>query len=97
MQEQAAQLRTYSTHIRQMHNIVLQNNLVELGTGIPAIDNVAYGQTIDEERDSKEATDDPRIPNALKDLAAKSPDYDIEPEGPDIIGDFLARLGTRKE
>jgi len=97
MQEQAAQLRTYSTHIRQMHNIVLQNNLVELGTGIPAIDNVAYGQTIDEERDSKEATDDPRIPDVLKDLAAKSPDYDIEPEGPDIIGDFLARLGTRKE
>jgi len=79
-----------------MHNIVLQNNLTELGTGIPAIDNVAYGQVIDLERDAKEAYDDPRIPDELKDIAIQIQDLTIEPEVPDIIGDFLAQLG-RKE
>jgi hypothetical protein len=92
LQEQAAQLRTYSSHIRQMHNIVLQNNLVELGTGIPAIDNVAYGQVIDEERNVKEAVEDTRIPEELKDLATKYQVLSIEPETPDIIGDFLVQL-----
>lgn len=96
LQEQASQLKTYSTHIKQMHNIVLQNNLTELGTGIPAIDNVAYGQVIDLERDAKEAYDDPRIPDELKDIAIQIQDLTIEPEVPDIIGDFLAQLG-RKE
>ena len=96
LQEQAAQLKTYSTHIRQMHNIVLQNNLFELGTGIPAIDNVAYGQVIDEDRDKADAVDDNRIPEELKELAARCQDLTIEPEKPDMIGDFLARLG-RKE
>ena len=94
LQEQAAQIRTYSSHIRQMHNIVLQNNLVELGTGIPAIDNVAYGQAIDET--TAGAVDDKRIPEELKELASKYQDLTIEAEGPDVIGDFLARLG-RKE
>ena len=92
LQEQAAQLRTYSSHIRQMHNIVLQNNLVELGTGIPAIDNVAYGQVIDEERNVKEAVEDTRIPEDLKDLATKYQVLSIELETPDIIGDFLVQL-----
>ena len=92
LQEQAAQLKTYSSHIRQMHNIVLQNNLVELGTGIPAIDNVAYGQVIDEERNVKEAVEDTRIPEELKDLATKYQVLSIEPETPDIIGDFLVQL-----
>ena len=77
-----------------MHNIVLQNNLVELGTGIPAIDNVAYGQAIDET--TAGAVDDKRIPEELKELASKYQDLTIEAEGPDVIGDFLARLG-RKE
>lgn len=94
LQEQAAQLRTYSSHIRQMHNIVLQNNLVELGTGIPAIDNVAYGQAIDEA--AAGATDDKRIPEELKELASKYQDLAIEAEVPDVIGDFLARLGRRE-
>ena len=43
-----------------------------------------------------EAVDDSRIPEELKDLAAKYQDLSLEPEGPDIIGDFLAQLG-RKE
>ena len=94
LQEQAAQLKTYSSHIRQMHNIVLQNNLVELGTGIPAIDNISYGQVVLD--NVNEAVDDSRIPEELKDLAAKYQDLSLEPEGPDIIGDFLAQLG-RKE
>ena len=77
-----------------MHNIVLQNNLVKLGTGIPAIDNISYGQVVLD--NVNEAVDDSRIPEELKDLAAKYQDLSLEPEGPDIIGDFLAQLG-RKE
>ena len=77
-----------------MHNIVLQNNLVELGTGIPAIDNVSYGQVVLD--NANEAVDDARIPDELKDLAAKYQDLSLEPEGPDIVGDFLVQLG-RKE
>ena len=102
LQEQNAQLKTYSSHIRQMHNIVLQNNLVELGTGIPAIDNaaygvtdnVAYGQVVDEENTA--ADDDCRIPEELKDLAASYQDLSLEKEAPDIIGDFLAKLGKTR-
>jgi len=97
LQEQTSQLRTYSSHIHQMHNIVLQNNLIELGTGIPAIDNVSYGQTIDETRDSKDAIDDERIPEALKDLASRYQNLDLEAETPDIIGDFLVNLAKAKE
>ena len=96
MQEQASQLRTYSSHIRQMHNLVLQNNLIELGTGIPAIDNISYGQAIDESRDSQEAIDDKRIPDALKDLASKYQDLSLQTEAPDIIGDFLVNLAKAK-
>jgi hypothetical protein len=66
--------------------------LVELGTGIPAIDNVAYGQVIDDERNVKEAVEDTRIPEELKDLATKYQVLSIEPETPDIIGDFLVQL-----
>lgn len=94
LQEQAAQLKTYSSHIKQMHRIVLQNNLFELGTGIPAIDNVAYGQIIDEE--SPQAVDDKRIPEELKDLASEFNNLTIEPEVPDIVGDFLAELGGKE-
>ena len=96
LQEQTVQLRVCSSHIRQIHNIVLKNNLIELGTGIPAIDNVAYGQVIDDDRDKSEAADDPRVPEELKDLASKYLDLQIEPEAPDIVGDFLAHL-SRKE
>lgn len=96
LQEQAAQLRTYSSHIKQVHKIVMQNNLVELGTGIPAIDNIAYGQAIDEDKDKAQAIDDNRIPEELKDLATKLQDLSYESEVPDAIGDFLAQLG-RKE
>lgn len=92
MQEQNAQLKVYSSHIKQTHNLVLQNNLIELGTGIPAIDNVSYGQVVDE--DNPNAYDDPRIPEELKDLAVKCQDFTIEMEGPDLIGDFLAKLGS---
>ena len=77
-----------------MHRIVLQNNLFELGTGIPAIDNVAYGQIIDEE--SPQAVDDKRIPEELKDLASEFNNLAIEPEVPDIVGDFLAELGGKE-
>ena len=77
MKEQATQLQTYSSNIKKVHRIVLQNNLIEKGTGIPAIDNIAYGQVIDEERDKKEAVDDPRIPEELKELAIKFPDFEI--------------------
>ena len=96
MKEQATQLQTYSSNIKKVHRIVLQNNLIEKGTGIPAIDNIAYGQVIDEERDKKEAVDDPRIPEELKELAIKFPDFDIEPEAPDMIGDFLIKLGQKE-
>ena len=100
LQEQNAQLKTYSSHIRQMHNIVLQNNLVELGTGIPAIDNVAYsvtdnvayGQIVDEENTA--ADDDIRIPEELKDLAASYQELTVEKEGPDLIGRILAEIGN---
>ena len=95
LQEQAAQLKTYSSHIRQIHNIVMKNNLIELGTGIPAIDNVAYGQVIDDDRDKSEATDDSRVPEELKELASKYLNLEIEPEAPDIVGDFLARLSRK--
>lgn len=96
MQEQYVQLKTYSSSIKRTHRIVLQNNLIERGTGIPAIDYIAYGQVIDEERDKKEAVDDPRIPEELKELAIKFPDFDIEPEAPDMIGDFLIKLGQKE-
>lgn len=96
MKEQEAQRKTYSNHIRKTHRIVLQNNLIEKGTGIPAIDFVAYGQVIDEERDKKEAVDDPRIPEELKELAIKYPDYEIEPKVPDVIGEFLIKLGQKE-
>ncbi len=100
LQEQNAQLKTYSSHIRQMHNIVLQNNLVELGTGIPAIDNVAYsvtdnvayGQIVDEENTA--ADDDIRIPEELKDLAASYQELTVEKEAPDLIGSILAEIGS---
>ena len=83
-----------------MHNIVLQNNLVELGTGIPAIDNVAYsvtdnvayGQIVDEENTA--ADDDIRIPEELKDLAASYQELTVEKEGPDLIGRILAEIGN---
>ena len=94
LQEQTAQLRTYSSHIRQMHNIVLQNNLIERGTGIPAIDNVAYGQIVDEENSI--SNDDPRIPEELKNLAASCQSLSIEKEAPDLIGDFLVKLGSKE-
>ena len=96
LMEQSAQLKTYSDHIRAIHSLVMQNNLIEKGTGIPAIDNVAYGQVIDEEKDKTEAVDDPRIPEELKQLAAEYRDLVIEKEKPDIIGAFLSELG-RKE
>jgi len=80
-----------------MHNIVLQNNLVELGTGIPAIDNIAYGQAIDDERDTKEANDDKRIPDELKDLALNYLELNLEPDALDIIGDFLVQLAKSNE
>ena len=96
LMEQSAQLKTYSDHIKAIHSLVMQNNLIEKGTGIPAIDNVAYGQVIDEEKDKTEAVDDPRIPEELKQLAAEYRDLVIEKEKPDIIGAFLSELG-RKE
>ena len=94
--EQSAQLKTYSDHIKAIHSLVMQNNLIEKGTGIPAIDNVAYGQTIDAEKDKTDGVDDPRIPEELKQLAAEYRDLVIEKEKPDIIGAFLSELG-RKE
>lgn len=96
MKEQELQRKTYSSNIKKTHRIVLQNNLIEKGTGIPAIDFVAYGQVIDEQRDKKEAVDDPRIPEELKELAIKYQSFDIEPEAPDIIGDFLVKLGQKE-
>ena len=96
MKEQELQLKTYSNHIKKTHRIVLQNKLIEKGTGIPAIDFVAYGQAIDEQRDKKEAVDDPRIPEELKELAIKYQSFDIEPEAPDMIGDFLVKLGQKE-
>ena len=96
LQEQSAQLRTYSSHIKKIRNIVLQNNLAELGTGIPAVDNVAYGQPIDEEKDRNNAVDDQRIPEELKHLAEQYQEINLEPEAPDLIGDFLARLGRNE-
>ena len=92
LQEQNAQLRTYSSHIKQMHRLVMKNNLVELGTGIPVIDNIAYGQIVDETNDLAE--DDARIPEELKDLADKYQDLTLESEGPDIIGSILAEIGN---
>lgn len=96
LMEQSAQLKTYSDHIKAIHNLVMQNNLIEKGTGIPAIDNVAYSQVIDEEKDKTEAIDDPRIPEELKELATEYRDLVIEKEKPDFIGTFLKELG-RKE
>ena len=75
-----------------MHKIVLQNNLVELGTGIPVIDNVSYCQVVDEE--NKDADDDKRISEELKNLAASYQNLSIEKEAPDLIGDFLVQLGS---
>ena len=54
-----------------MHNIILQTNILSIATEIPAIDNRFYTQTIDEEKDAALAYDDKRIPEELKDLAAK--------------------------
>ena len=78
-----------------MHNIVMKNGLIEKGTGIPAVDNVAYGQEVDMEKDAAEAEDDPRIPDELKDLMARMGDAADEPEAPDAIGDFLTELGRK--
>ena len=96
MQEQAAQLRTYSTHIRKIHRLVMKNHLQEMATGIPAIDNVAYAPVIDEVRDAAEAVDDPRIPEELKALAMAEQDFSIDPDTPDRVGDFLAHLGGKE-
>lgn len=93
LMEQSSQLKTYSDRIKQVHQIVLKNNLIELGTGIPAIDQVYYGQVIDET--NTEAIDDPRIPEELKELAIKFQDLKIEQEKPDIISEILVKIGSK--
>ena len=47
-------------------------------------------------RDIEFSNSCPVTPEELKELAIKFPDFDIEPEAPDMIGDFLIKLGQKE-
>ncbi|MBR1479000.1 MAG: hypothetical protein IJ608_13735 [Lachnospiraceae bacterium] len=80
--EQARQYKHYSKKIKDLHNIVLQTDISERVTDVPAIDNIRYGQTVDVSRDGTEAHKDESIPAELKEQAARYAENLLNPDAP---------------
>ena len=67
--EQARQYKHYSRRISALHNIILQTDIADRISNAPAIDDVRYGQAVDQEKDAVEASESSGIPDKLKDNA----------------------------
>ena len=68
MAQQRAQRKRVSERLTEISRIILKSDIYTTGTGIPAVEKLSYVPEIDEKRDSR-ATDDPRIPDDLKEVA----------------------------
>ena len=103
--EQNEHLKNCSKHIKLVHNLVLQTNILKEALQLPAIDayedHTAYVQQIDHERDQKEAVDDPRIPDGMKDLALNYLDNllrtEDEADRPGAATQFFQTLAARSK
>lgn len=71
--EQARQHKYYSKRLKQLRNIIMQSDILDHIPTAPPVDNIRYGQAIDEERDRNKATDDLTIPEELKEQAEREP------------------------
>lgn len=78
--EQQRQHRYYSDRIRQLHSIILKTDILQYVDDTPPVDDIRYGQAIDEERDRRDAADDKSIPEELKEQAQAYADHYLEPE-----------------
>ena len=97
--EQRKQHKFYSTKIKQLHNIVLQTDILSYVDDSPEVDNIRYAQAIDEERDKNEAMEDTSIPEELKAQAEKYTDNFLDPDSskakPGAITNFYAEIGRQ--
>ncbi|MBR5091087.1 MAG: hypothetical protein IK093_16805 [Ruminiclostridium sp.] len=78
--EQARQHKYYSKRLKQLHNIIMQSDILDHIPTAPPVDNIRYGQAIDEYRDKYEATDDLSIPEELKAQAERYTANFLDPE-----------------
>lgn len=101
--EQNEHLKTCSKHIKLIHNLVLQTNILSEALKLPVIDtytdHAAYVQEIDQEKDKNEAIDDSRIPEEIKDLALQYYDnlltLDNESNQPGAASMFFKELASK--
>ena len=66
LMEQNRQRRFFSQRLAELHNIILQTDILDCVDAVPAIDDVRYAPAIDTDRDQKESVDDQHIPEELK-------------------------------
>lgn len=96
VKEQQAQHTFYSKRLSQLHSIVLQSNILDEVSNVPAVDHIRYAQAIDVERDQTEAIDDNNIPNELKEQAIAYEKAFLEPNTtykPGKISQMYRQLG----
>lgn len=95
--EQGRQYKHYSGRIQKLHNLVMQTDVADRMSDAPAIDNIRYGQKIDESRDTTEATDSPSIPESLKEQAIEYSKNLLNPDDshtePGATTNYFTELG----
>ncbi len=70
MEQQAKQRQQVKARITELRHIIFKSDIYEVGTKLPVIEKLSYVPEIDTERDKK-ATDDPRMPEELKEVTQK--------------------------
>lgn len=97
--EQAKQHRYYSKRLKQLHSVILKTDILRYVDDTPPVDNIRYGQAIDEEKDKATAIDDPAIPEELKEQAIDHEENYLNPEPdknePGKMASTLRELGVQ--
>ena len=68
LEMQAKQRARVKSQLTELKRIILLSNIADVGAKIPPIEKLSYVPEVDTTRD-KQAKDDPRIPDELKDVA----------------------------
>lgn len=96
--EQGRQRRKITGRLEELRAIVLKSDIIDYGLDIPAIEEISYTQAVDTERDQKEAVDDKRVPEELKEAAIRYAEQNASgssDSGNKPMKDFMKEIGSR--